>query len=235
MHILKTNFNGNPNVGLYGFCTDRFCILGSEVPKIKAKEVEKALNVPVYQTTICGTSLIGVFIAGNSSKLIVPAIAFDSEIKFLRSMNVGVDVGVIDTKLTALGNNLLVNDFGCLANPDFSAVTKKRIRQALGVPLKPGTIADLPTVGSLAAFNNRVCLIHPDISDEERAKVESLFNLKTEKGTINMGSPFISSGLLCNSFGFVVGAASGGPEMAWVDEALGFLEKENKKHKLNKR
>ncbi|MBT5022396.1 translation initiation factor IF-6 [Candidatus Woesearchaeota archaeon] len=226
MHVLTIDFNGNPNVGLYGFCTDKFCLLGSEVSKRIADDVSKALGVPVLQTTICGTSLIGVFVAGNSNKIIVPSIVFDSELEFLKKNN--IDVTVIDTKLTALGNNLLVNDTGCLANPDFSSDVKKRIREALGVPLKPGTIAGLPTVGSLAALNSDICLTHPDIDNEELEKIENLLGIKVKTGTVNMGVPFISSGAICNDSGFVIGSVSGGPEVAWFDEVMGYLEKYNK-------
>ena len=38
-----------------------------------------------------------------------------------------------------------------------------------------------------------------------------------------MGVPFIGSGILANSHGFVIGDASGGPEIVNADEALGFI------------
>ena len=70
MHILKTNFNGNPNVGLFGFATDEYCLLGKEIKKYVAKEIEKVLKVPVHQITLAGTSLIGAFAVGNSKILL---------------------------------------------------------------------------------------------------------------------------------------------------------------------
>ncbi|MBT7903164.1 translation initiation factor IF-6 [Candidatus Woesearchaeota archaeon] len=229
MHLLKTDFNGNPNIGLYGFCTDEFCLIGMEVNENKAQQISEALGVPVHRITMCGTSLVGVFIAGNSKKILVPGIAFDSELKKLDKL--GIDYSIINTNLTALGNNILCNEQGCLVNPDFSSDVKKRIREALMVSLKPGTIAELPTVGSLAIANSNSGLIHPDITEEEYEKVSSLLSVNFETGTINLGSPFLKSGVLCNKNGFVVGSISGGPEIAWIDEALGYLEQNNSKNK----
>ncbi|MBW2972393.1 translation initiation factor IF-6 [Candidatus Woesearchaeota archaeon] len=226
MHVLKTSFNGNPNVGLFAYCSSDYCLLGREVPHARAKEIEHVLGVPVHQMNICGTSLLGVFLAGNSRKLLVPEIVFESELKHLEHL--GIDYEVVKAKLTALGNNLLCNDTGCLANPDFSADQKKRIRQALGVALKPGKIAGLNTVGSVAARNSRACIVHRDITRTEKKYVEELLGIRCVPSTVNMGSPYIGSGLLCNDNGFIIGDFSGGPEIVNVEEELGFLEKENK-------
>ncbi len=229
MHALKTNFNSNPNVGLYGYCNNSYCLMGREVPEARVKEVERVLGVPVHQVTICGTSLIGVFVAGNSRKLLVPEIAFEYELKKLDHLK--VDYEVIKCRATALGNNILCNDSGCLANPEFSADQKKRIRQALGVALKPGNIAGLGTVGSLAALNSAGCMVHRDITRAETKVLEGLLGLRCVQSTVNMGSPYIRSGLLCNDNGFVIGDASGGPEIVNVETELGFLEKPGRKRR----
>jgi translation initiation factor 6 len=233
MHVLKTDFNGNPNVGLYGYCSNEYCILGTEVPKKKAVQIEKVLKVPVHQMTMCGTSLIGVFLAGNSSTLLVPEIAFDYELKKLDRLE--INYKVIKARLTALGNNLLCNDKGCLASPGFSAEQKKRIRQALGVSLKPGKIAGLETVGSLAVLNNAGCIVNRDITRPEKKYLEDLLGVPSFQSTVNMGSPYIRSALLCNDNGFIIGDASSGHEIVNVEESLGFLEKMRAKKKASKR
>ncbi|MBW3015845.1 translation initiation factor IF-6 [Candidatus Woesearchaeota archaeon] len=220
-HILDTNFDGNPNVGLYAFCTDKFCLLGKEINPRKAKEIEAVLKVPVHRINICGTSLLGVFIAGNSKCLLVPGIAFENELRVLDKL--GIKYKVINTKQTALGNNILCNDEGAVVNPEFSADTKKEIRQALGVNLKPGTIAELDIVGSLGVAARGNCIIHMDASDDEIKKIEELLKVKCHSATVNLGNPYIKAGLFCNKNGFVIGDQSGGPEITMIDEYLGFL------------
>ncbi|MBI4738729.1 translation initiation factor IF-6 [Candidatus Woesearchaeota archaeon] len=220
-HILKTNFNGTPNVGLFGHATNSYCLLGADVQASKAKEIEKILRVPVHQMTLCGTSLIGVFAAGNDHCLLLPHIVLDHERKHLDKL--GINYKIIKSKVTALGNNLVVNNNGCLASPQFSADSKKLIRQALNVPLKPGTIAGLEIVGSLAVVNGRVCLIHPSANDNEMQYMEELLGVECIQTTVNLGTPYLGAGLLCNDHGFVVGDQSGGPEILHIDDSLGFL------------
>ena len=95
MHLLMTNINGNPNVGLYGFANNKYVLVGREVPAALAQEIGKVLNVPVHQISIAGTSLLGVFLAGNDHKLLVPSIAFDSELRVLDKL--GIPYAVIET------------------------------------------------------------------------------------------------------------------------------------------
>ncbi|MFO8015667.1 MAG: translation initiation factor IF-6 [Candidatus Woesearchaeota archaeon] len=222
-HVLQTDFHGNPNVGLYGFANDSFCLLGWEVPEKKAKEIGRVLDVPVHRITLCGTSLIGVFCAGNNKAVVIPDIVFDHEIRALEKLKIPFET--IKTRYTALGNNLLCNDHGCLASSELSADAKKRIRQALDVSLKPGMIAEINTVGSVGVQNSNGCLIHRDAKAFEIKFIKELLKTDIETGTVNMGNPYLGSGILCNSNGFVVGDASGGPEVAHIDESLGYLKK----------
>jgi translation initiation factor 6 len=222
MHVAQANVNGNPNVGLYLYANDNYCLAGIEVSESLSKIVEKVLKVPVYRVSICGTSFTGVFCAGNNSCLLLPNIVLDAELSVLKKLN--IVFRVISTDLTALGNNILCNDAGALVNPDLSARAKKSIREALGVNLVPGTIADLPTVGSLGVMNDKGCLLHMDAEDTELA--EDLFEVPCETGTVNKGNPYVRSAICANTNGFVISDDSGGPEVNWVDEVLGFLGKE---------
>jgi len=222
MHVLITDINGNPNVGLYGFANDHFCLLGEEVPETTAKQIGQVLGVPVHPISLCGTSLIGVFCAGNNHGIVIPDIVFADEKRRLEKL--GIPFTVIKTRHTALGNNLLCNDQGCLASNELSADAKKSIRQALDVPLKPGSIATLDIVGSCAAVNAGYCLVNKHMTPEEQAYIEELLGVVCTTGTLNMGSPFIRSGIICNKNGFVTGNASGGPEITNADQALGYLK-----------
>lgn len=223
MHALKTDFNGNPNVGLYGFATDSYCLLSTDVNSKVVSRVERALKVPVHQLNICGTSLVGVFVVGNSNCLLVPSIVFDSELRRLDGF--GIKYKVLRTDHTALANNILCNDRGCLVSPAFSKDEVAHIRAALKVPVSNGTIAGLDIVGSCGVLSSRGCLLHRDASVDDKRLVESLFGLSCDTGTVNMANPFVRSGLVANSNGFVIGRLSGSPEVMNVEEVLGFLDK----------
>ena len=90
--------------------------------------------------------------------------------------------------------------------------------------IKRAKIAGLSTIGSLGAFNKKGCLLHRDAEDFEIDLVENTLGVKVSVGTVNFGSPFIKSGLIANSKGFVIGSLSGGPEIQNADSALGFIK-----------
>lgn len=217
MHILTANYQQNPNIGLFCYTNDKYCLVPHGFPK-KLK-FEEVLKVPVYELRAAGTSLLGVFFAGNNDVLLVPNIMFESELKELERFK--IKYSIIDSELTALGNNLLIGK-SCIANPEYSKEIRV-IEKKLKIPVKEGKIAELNIVGSLAALNNMGCLVSPDIKPFEQKFLENNLKLKIATGTVNFGSPYLSSGLICNSNGFIVGDISGGPEIQNADEALGFI------------
>jgi translation initiation factor 6 len=204
------------------FANDHFCLVGNVVDEKTKEKIQEVLGVPVHTINICGTPLVGVFIAGNNKCIIVPDIAFESELKKLRELN--IPFKVISTKLTAFGNNMICTDTGVFVNSDYSAKVKKMIRQALGVILRPGKIANIKTVGSISAVNAKACITHIDASDADVKYLEEALGVKVYTSTINLGNPFIGAGLCCNKNGFVIGNQSTGVETTMVDEYLGFLD-----------
>lgn len=223
MHVHVTAFNGNPNVGLYGFATDEYCLIGNGIPAREIKMIKEALKVPVHKIMIAGTDLVGAFVAGNSRMMLVPEITFPRELKVLDKL--GIEYTIIHSRLTALGNTILCDDHGAIVSREFSADQKKKIRQALNVKLKPGTLGELDTVGSCGVITKRGGVLHRDATKEEVKKAEGLFGVELECASVNMGNPHVSSGIIANSNGFIVGKASGGPEVNYIDAALGFLSK----------
>lgn len=222
MHILVTNFNGNPNIGSFAFANDKFCLLARDIPKNIVKKIEKVLKVPVYQISICGSNLIGVFVQGNNKKILVPGIAFDHELLALESL--GIEYEIINTDKTALGNNILCNDNGIIISNEFSKEDKKAIEKALGMKSIQKNLGGLHVPGSLCVVNNKYGIVNPGLSDEEITLIEKTLKVELTTGTVNMGNPFPGLGIVCNSYGFLISSASGGPEIANVDEALGFVK-----------
>ncbi len=222
MHILVTNFNGNPNLGSFAFANDRFCLIAKDIPKSIAKQIEKTLKVPVHQITICGSNLIGAFIQGNNKKILVPGICFEQELEALEVL--GIEYEVINTEKTALGNNILCNDNGAVISTEFTPQDKKDIEKALGMKVLQRKIGGLDVIGSLCVVNDKYGIIHPGVSDEDIRVIEKTLKVEITTGTVNMGNPFPATSIVCNKFGFLIGSASGGPEIANADEALGFVK-----------
>ncbi|MFP4655985.1 MAG: translation initiation factor IF-6 [Candidatus Woesearchaeota archaeon] len=221
-HVAIMSFNNNPNIGLYAFTTDQICLVGEEVSDDQMDVLKDVLDVPVHRIRIAGTSLIGVFCAGNSSKLLVPYIIQEEEEEELRKL--GITYSKISSKLTALGNIISANDHGAIVTPDFSDREIKEISEALGTTVKKGKISELNNMGSCLKVNNIGGVAHSGISTAEIRFIEDTMRIEIVDGTINMGSPYVSSGIIANSKGFVAGAQSAGPEITNADIGLGFLK-----------
>lgn len=221
-HVFMTNFNGNPNVGLYAFATDSLCLVSYMVPEKQLQKLSEILNTPAHRLNIAGTSMLGAFCVGNSHCLLVPPISFDDELAALKKA--GISFKVIDTHLTALGNNILCNDHGAIVSPELEDEAIREVESALKVKAVKSTIANLDIVGSLAAVNNKFGLISIDATDEEIKLIEAHLKIKLTRGTLGMGLPYISSSIILNNNGFIVSDHSSGIEIADADVALGYID-----------
>ncbi|MFH2020120.1 MAG: translation initiation factor IF-6 [archaeon] len=221
MHIEIINYQGHSSIGLFCYANDKYCLVPKGIASNLKKKFEEVLNIPVHEMTAAGTDLLGVFFAGNDDVLLVPKIMFEHELRELKRLK--INYRVFDTDLTALGNNLIVGN-ACIASHEYDADELKFLEKELKIPVKHGKIAELDTVGSLAVLNKKGCLVSPDIKEFEKKFLKDNLKLNIMTGTLNFGSPYVSSGIVCNSNGFLVGEMSGGPEIQNADIALGFLE-----------
>ncbi len=222
-HLIKTNFNGDPNIGMYAVATDSFCLVGKSVPDSEVKKIKQVLNVPVYKLRIYGTSFLGIFIAATSKKILVPKIIFDEELEEFKKIK-EAKVEVINTRHTALKNNILCNDNVAIFSNEFSPEEKKHLSRKLGIK-NPITLASINKAvpGSSGILTNSGGIISPSTQEKDIKKIEKKTNFELGLGTVNMGSPFLGAGVIANSNGFLVGSLSSGIEIGRIDESLGFL------------
>ncbi|MBD3262771.1 translation initiation factor IF-6 [Candidatus Woesearchaeota archaeon] len=225
-HAAIMSFHGDPNIGLYGVATDKFCLLGRNISKKQVKTIKEVLDVPVIQIGLYGTDLVGLFAVANSKVVLLPEIIFKSELKKLKAelTKLNVDVKLIKTEHTALGNNILLNDKISIISSVYSNAKKKQIEKIIGVKLKKIKLSGLSIPGSIGVITNKGGIFTPHLTDADIKKVEKLLGFEIGLGTVNLGNPFISSGIIANSNGFIVGDHSSGYEIGRIDESLGFLK-----------
>ena len=222
VHILKTHFHQNSNVGLYLYANDKFCLLSSMVPEKLEKPIKEVLKVPIIKTNLCGTVLNGIFAVGNNKGLLLPHIALDSELEALKKNK--IPFKTIITDHTALGNNIVANDQAALISPELEPHLKT-IKNILKVKnIQTFTINKMSTIGSLIVLGKKGCLVTKLASDHEMDLIEKFFKIPVTRGSVNLGSPYVHSGLVANKNGFILGQRTGGPESVHIDEALGFLK-----------
>lgn len=225
MEILKKSLRGNPNLGLLLYTTEKFCLAPNWLGEKDEEDIKKTLNVDVIRASVLGTDLLGVFCVGNSSILLVPDLIFDSELKALKAVEkYGVTIHTFKTEKTALGNLIVSSDKGTAISPIFSKREKEELSEIFKTPLEVVEIDDIEAIGSCIAINDERGIISPEADDNLIKKLEHLFDIKIKRATVNFGQSYVSSGIVMNNHGFLIGQSSTGIEIAEIDSFLRGLD-----------
>ena len=226
-HISILSFHGDPNVGLHGFATDKYCLVGSCATDQQVAELEARLKVPVFKIKLYGTDLIGLFAVGNSSVLLLPDIIFENELQNIKQImeKINIKVITIKTEHTAFGNNISMNDKVAIVSDAYSKKSFETLKEALhGLKVEQHSLAKTTVPGSIGKITNIGAIFSTNLSETEINSVEKLLGFEIGIGTVNLGNPFVASGIIANSFGFAIGSMSSGFEMGRVDESLRLLK-----------
>lgn len=212
MKLERYNYLGNTNIGLYATTSNQQSIFPPEFDR------EELFDTDNCVTYIARTRLVGLFTAGNSNSLLVPNVLTDREREKLEESN--VDFHVLETKETALGNQILANDKGALISENLED-HKEEIEEALEVPVEIGEIAGVVNVGVTAIANSHGAVLHREASEEEAEHVKEVLQLDdVDIGTVNMGSPFMGSGAVATDTSVLVGEDTSGPEIGRIDRTM---------------
>lgn len=220
--IRRINLSGNPNLGVYISITDSVALVPLNLPEIMEENIKEALEVEVLRTSISGSSLAGALTVGNSNGFLVSRHTMDKEIEAMQ--NAGITVEKLPDRFTAAGNIILVNDNGALVSPNLSDKSIEIINKVLEVDAQRATLAGFNILGSVATATNKGALLHPQTKKSEIKLVEDVLKVPADVGTVNRGVGLVGACSIANSNGVLVGEITTGPEMARIEEALGFLE-----------
>jgi translation initiation factor 6 len=222
MRIKLVSYMRNPNVGLYGLATDRFCLLPKAANKQARAVAEEILGVPVYCSNIAGTSLVGALTIGQGNQIVVPEIIFDTELQYLKQQ--GLNVIVMPTTQTALGNNIVLANGRLIAGLNYTDDEVQFLCKALKAKTIKMSLLMLSTIGSLLYATQKGGLVHPEISDKELLAVSKFLGVKIVPTTVNQGNPFVGVGVLANTHGVLAGELSRGLELSNIQEGLGVID-----------
>lgn len=210
--IERYNYRGDPSVGFYATVTNAAAIIPPEFQR------EDFFDVETCETYIAKTRLVGLFTAGNSNCILVPESLTSHERGKLEES--GIDFHVLDSHENALGNLILANDNGAIISERI-ADNKEEIEDALEVTVEVGEVAGLPNPGVCGAANNKGVLLHREATEEEAEHISEVLGVEeVDIGTINLGSPYIGSGLVGNDENILVGEDTSGPEIGRIDRTL---------------
>jgi translation initiation factor 6 len=223
--VYLSSIVGSASIGVYSLANDKIVIIPKMVPLKKAERTAEWLKVKLVHTSIGGSVLAGALACANSNGILLPNSIREEELAVIKSSFEG-NITVMETKKTAYGNLVLVNDYGAVVDPRFKEPQIKQISETLGVEVFTGEIAGLPYVGSLAVATNKGVLAHPLLKDEERKILESVFKVPVDVGTVNCGLPYVGTGLIGNTHAAVAGSFTTGPEIFIIGNALDVVQED---------
>lgn len=211
------DIDGNPYIGVYCSASERYAVVPESADGKVVREIEKTLGVDVISTTIAGSTVVGSLLAMNSNGMVVTNFVEPHELdRFPKDLN----VAIMEEKLNAAGNNVLLSDSAALVHPGVANRTVRAIEGALGVEVRRGTVAGLQTVGSACIATSKGVICHPRTTEEELKEISSLFKVPAAVATLNYGTPYLGACAVANSKGAYVGSRSTPIELGRLEDGL---------------
>jgi len=219
MEIVKASIWKTPYIGAYSKVVEECAILNKNTPRGFSEKIIEVLKVgSVAVTNIAGVHAVSSMIAANSNFIIVPDTIEEEELNELKKL--GKEVLVVDSKLKAWGNMMLLSDKGVLFSTRVPKRDVDKIIDSLNVDYGFSTLANYAAIGALAVIGGGVCFVSKLLNEDERKLIEDLLKLKTYAVTVNNGLMFIRLGMLVNHHGILVGESTTGAELMDISLAV---------------
>ena len=212
-----SRYAGNPNLGVFSCVSESFAFIASNLGDDYVAEIEEVLGVKGIRTSVAGSFVVGSLMAMNSNGAIVSGLAEENELAVIRE---NLPVALLNDTLNAAGNNILVNDFGAIVNPEIDDRSLREVEDALGVECVRGTIAGVGTVGSVCRATNKGAAVHPGATEADMNLIKDVLKVEGMRTTLNHGCRTLASCVLANSKGAVIGDLSTPIEVGKLEEAL---------------
>ena len=107
MGIFKYDVYRSPNVGIYTKVNDKFVFVPNGFAVTKARNLAEFLKTDYLFTSVANTRLLGPLMVVNNNGIILPRTSLEEELKHLKK-STGLNVVILDTKYTAIGNLICV-------------------------------------------------------------------------------------------------------------------------------
>ncbi|KAG8703632.1 Eukaryotic translation initiation factor 6 [Ceratobasidium sp. 394] len=217
---VRTQFENSSDIGVFSKLTNSYCLVsvGGSTNFYSTFESELGGVIPIVNTTIGGTRIIGRLTAGNRHGLLVPSSTTDQELQHLRnSLPDSVAIQRVEERLSALGNVIACNDYVALVHPDIDRETEEIIADVLKVEVFRQTVAENVLVGSYCVITNQGGLVHPRTSVQDQDELSSLLQIPLVAGTVNRGSDVIGAGLVANDWCAFTGFDTTAPEISVIE------------------
>ena len=223
MDAAKCQINGSDYIGAFATSTERYTFVPYGIPeKIKAM-MGKVLKTECICIPVSGTDLIGLFSRANSNGIALSNVASDEDVRKIREMGLGINVGIVDSSINAIGNTVLVNDRIAIIDPEYTDAEARQLQDLLGVEVLKEEIGGFKTIGATNILTNSGCAINNHCTEIEKKKIDMITGFDSVSTTADRGSLSIGLASIANSKGLLVGEDTTGFEMNRIIDALSTL------------
>lgn len=214
----------NSQIGMYFIATDEFVLTGKKnLTDEQKKSIEGVLNVPLIDCTVFNNELVGVFLQIDKfeKKLYAPFGLKTNEITRLKEIcnEYNYTFVEIETVDNALGNLIAFNEECVFVSKEL----KKDVKKISKHTKKKVIVLDdenYHQAGALIYSTKNKTLASSLLQDKTLEGIEEYLD---DISTINSGSAFISSGIVANSHGILIGADTTTIEIQTILETFDFL------------
>ena len=214
----------NSQIGMYFLATDHFVLCGKRNLTLEQKNsIEKILQVPLIEFSCYNTELVGVFmqVDRDSQKIYVPFDIYDEELVQLQKhcTKHNYEIVQIHSTQNALGNLLAFTSKYAIISYEL----KKNVSEIEKASSKESFILEdnnLHQAGALLYSVKDKTIASSGLRDEDLEILEEEIENIT---TVNSGSLYISSGIVANSFGILIGSSTTSVEIQTILESLEYL------------
>ena len=109
--------------------------------------------------------------------MLLPNTISDTELTFYKKYT-DLNVVILDTKYTALGNMMCVNDKGGVVSPVITKDAAKKISDVLDIEVIQKKIAGYYQVGAMMVATSQGGIVHPETDEEDIRKISSVLGIK---------------------------------------------------------
>ncbi|MGC8648825.1 MAG: translation initiation factor IF-6 [Candidatus Micrarchaeia archaeon] len=220
MTITKCRINGSTFVGAFISSTEEYSFISSGINSESIPLIENTLHTKVIALDFYDISLLGILIKANKNGILLSNLFDESDVQKVKSLDLGINVGILKSNLNALGNDILANDKFAIVNPDYNADDIKQIRDVLNVEVISEQIGQFKTVGANNILTNKGILINNNATDMQVDKIHKFVGIAPVRTTANVGSLAIGLSVVANSKGALIGEDTTGFELGRITQAL---------------
>ncbi len=215
------DYAGDPHIGVFSRIIHDIAVVPPDAPESFIHTLQEELEVEPVLTTIQDSSLIGPLLTGNRQGMVVSGLVTEREHQVLREYG---EIMRLSGPATASGNMILVTDSFAAIHPEMDPALAEEIGDFLKAKVVRMTLGGIKTVGMAAAATNRGILVHPRTTNQEMDQLEAVSGLPVGRGSVNLGSGLIGTGLVVNERGYLAGFQTSGFELGRIEEVFGFME-----------